>query len=130
MAKDVAEVLGYARPRNAISTHCKGALNQGIPTNSGVQSMSIIPERDVYRLIMRSKLPAAEQFEEWVVGTVLPSVRKHGGYIANQEAMTPEQIMANGLKAAESIIAEKQQQIEAQQAQIVKFKPKADALDR
>lgn len=80
VAKDVAEILGYAKPRNAISTHFKGALKQGIPTSNGIQDVSIIPERDVYRLVMRSKLPAAEKFEEWVVAEVLPAIRKTGSY--------------------------------------------------
>lgn len=84
MAKDVAEVLGYVKPRNAIATHCKGALNQGVPTNGGVQDMTIIPERDLYRLVMHSKLPTAEKFEEWVVGEVLPTIRKTGGYSVEQ----------------------------------------------
>lgn len=130
VGKDVADILGYANTSKAIATHCKAV--DTCPTEMGgqVRHVQIIPERDVYRLVMRSKLPAAEQFEEWVVGTVLPSVRKHGGYIANQEALTPEQIMANGLKAAESIIAEKQQMIERQEVQILEFKPKAEALDR
>ncbi len=70
MARDVAELLGYAKPRNAVAEHCKGALIQGIPTQGGVQQMTIIPERDVYRLVMRSKLPSAERFEEWVVSEV------------------------------------------------------------
>ena len=76
VGKDVASALGYAAPRNAIAAHCRGALTQCVPTSSGVQEMSIIPERDVYRLIMRSKLPAAEAFEEWVVGVVLPAIRR------------------------------------------------------
>lgn len=130
VAKDVAELLGYAKPRNAIAAHCKGALNQGIPTDGGIQEMSIIPERDVYRLIMKSKLPAAEQFEEWVVGTVLPSIRKNGGYIADQENLTPEEIVAKALFTAQSIIERKQQVIEQQQAVIEQIQPKAEALDR
>lgn len=60
----VIDILGYQNQAEAIRNHCKGALNQGIPTNSGVQSMSIIPERDVYRLIMRSF--------DWVLILVLP----------------------------------------------------------
>lgn len=80
VAFDVADVLGYAKPRNAISAHCKGALKRGVPTTSGIQEMSIIPERDVYRLIMRSTLPAAEKFEDWIVSEVIPSIRKHGHY--------------------------------------------------
>ena len=91
---DVAVALGYAKPRNAIGTHCKGALKRGILTAGGNQEMTFIPEGDVYRLIARSKLPGAEQFERWVFDEVLPSIRKNGGYIAGQEAMTAEELMA------------------------------------
>lgn len=80
VAKDVAEVLGYTNTRKAISDHCRGVTKRDTPTVSGIQSMSIIPERDVYRLVMRSKLPAAERFEEWVVSEVLPQIRKTGSY--------------------------------------------------
>lgn len=85
---DVAAALGYAKPRNAIGTHCKGALKRGILTAGGNQEMTFIPEGDVYRLIARSKLPSAEQFERWVFDEVLPSIRKHGAY------MTPETLQA------------------------------------
>lgn len=77
VAKDVAEVLGYAKPENAVARHCKA---QSTTPKQGGGSLTLIPERDVYRLIMRSKLPAAEQFEDWVVGEVLPTIRKTGGY--------------------------------------------------
>ena len=77
---DVARALGYAKPQNAIATHCKGALKRGIPTKSGNQEMLMLPEGDVYRLITHSKLPAAEKFEHWVFDEVLPSIRKHGAY--------------------------------------------------
>lgn len=80
VARDVADVLGYAKPRNAVSEHCKGARIQGIPTAGGIQQMTIIRESDVYRLVLRSKLPTAEMFEQWVVGDVLPSIRKTGSY--------------------------------------------------
>lgn len=130
IAKDVAVLLGYSRTADAIRAHCKGVGEMQTPTSGGSQALKVIPERDVYRLIMRSRLPAAEQFEEWVVGTVLPSIRKHGGYIANQEELSPEEIVAKGLFAAQSIIEEKQATIEHQQAQIIEFKPKAEALDR
>ena len=77
VAKDVAEVLGYAKTENAIARHCKAGTTT---PKQGGGLITIIPERDVYRLIMRSKLPEAESFEEWVVGEVLPSIRKTGGY--------------------------------------------------
>ena len=77
VGRDVAEVLGYANTRDAIATHCKAAKSDGVVIRDAMgreQSATIIPERDVYRLIMRSKLPAAERFEEWVVGEVLPTM--------------------------------------------------------
>ena len=60
---DVAKALGYAKPRNAINQHCKGALKQGVLTNGGMQEMSFIPEGDIFRLVVHSKLPDAERFE-------------------------------------------------------------------
>lgn len=65
VAKDVAELLGYSDTAKAIRTHCKGVDEMATPSGGGVQKVKIIPERDVYRLIMRSKLPAAEAFEEF-----------------------------------------------------------------
>ena len=78
---DIARALGYAKPQNAIKVHCKGALKRGTLTNGGTQELSYIPEGDVYRLIVRSKLPAAECFEHWLFDEVLPSIRKYGAYI-------------------------------------------------
>jgi anti-repressor protein len=73
VAKDVAEVLGYHNPHEAIRRFCKGVSETRIPSPGGPQNMKIIPKRDLYRLIMHSKLPQAEAFEEWVFGTVLLS---------------------------------------------------------
>ena len=84
VAKDVAEILGYAKPENAIAAHCKGQKTCSLESGGQGRNMLIIPERDVYRLIMRSKLPDAEMFEEWVVSEVLPSIRKTGSYTAPQ----------------------------------------------
>lgn len=86
LANDVARALGYFNPRDAISKHCKGVAKRDTPTEGGVQSISFIPESDVYRLVMRSKLESAEKFQDWVVEEVLPSIRKHGGYL------TPEKV--------------------------------------
>lgn len=82
VASDVAKTLGYAKPSNAINNHCKtkGTLKQGIPTISGEQQMVIINEPNVYRLIIKSKLPSAERFEEWLFEEVIPSIRKKGFY--------------------------------------------------
>ena len=80
VAKDVASTLGYSDTAKAVRMHCKGVDEMATPSKGGRQTVKIIPERDVYRLVMRSKLPAAERFEEWVVAEVLPSIRKTGGY--------------------------------------------------
>lgn len=80
VGKDVATILGYSNPTKAISTHCKGVSKMGMPTNGGNQEMVIIPEGDLYRLIIKSKLPKAQEFEEWVMDEVLPQIRKTGQY--------------------------------------------------
>lgn len=77
---DVAKALGYSIPHKAVQTHCKGVLKWNIPTNSGNQDILFITEGDVYRLIMKSKLPNAEKFETWVMEEVLPTIRKTGHY--------------------------------------------------
>lgn len=87
VAKDVAEVLGYADTKKAVSAHCKAGirLSEGgriTPLVDLHPQTVLIPERDLYRLVIKSQLPAAERFEEWVVGEVLPSIRKTGAYVA------------------------------------------------
>lgn len=81
VAKDVADILGYARTRDAISQHCTGCVkHRPLETNGGVQNMRVIYEPDVYRLIFGSKLPSAKQFQNWVFEEVLPSIRSQGSY--------------------------------------------------
>ena len=87
---DVAKALGYAIPHKAVQTHCKGVLKWNIPTNSGNQDVLFITEGDIYRLIMKSKLPSAEKFESWVMDEVLPTIRKTGSY--NKPMTTAEKI--------------------------------------
>lgn len=82
IAKDIAEALGYSNTSKAINVHCKAVRTCHTEMGGQVRVVQIIPERDLYRLVMKSKLPAAEQFEEWVVGQVLPSIRKTGSYSA------------------------------------------------
>ncbi len=100
IGRDVAEALGYSNPAKAVSQHCKHVEKAMIDVSSqngnahnkarNSQEMSIIPESDVYRLIIKSKLPAAEQFEEWVMEEVLPQLRMSGVYIT--ETATQESI--------------------------------------
>lgn len=80
MANDIARCLGYKRVADAVTAHCKGSVKYRYPTEGGTQEVKLIPEGDVYRLIIRSKLPAAEKFENWVFDEVLPSIRQTGGY--------------------------------------------------
>ncbi|GAB1537074.1 hypothetical protein ADMFC3_27050 [Geovibrio sp. ADMFC3] len=82
VAKDVAEVLGYKDTTNAIKAHCRGVVKHHPYEQrvSGSQPINIIPESDLYRLILRSKLPQAEAFQDWVTMEVLPSIRKTGKY--------------------------------------------------
>lgn len=81
-ASDVAKALGYARPNDAVSQHCRATVKHSTPIRGKMQDINFIPEGDVYRLIVRSKLPTAERFERWVFDEVLPGIRKHGEYTA------------------------------------------------
>lgn len=83
--KDVCDALGYADSTNAMKQHCKGVVKRHpiVDALKRKQMANFIQERDLYRLVMRSRLPAAEAFEEWVVGTVLPSIRQTGQFQAD-----------------------------------------------
>lgn len=124
VANDVATALGYVECAKAVRTHCKGVSEMDMPTKGGVQTTKIITEGDVYRLIMKSKLPSAEKFESWVFDEVLPSIRKNGGYINGQETLSDDELMAKALMVAQNKIAERDKVIE-------RMKPKeifADAV--
>lgn len=121
--KDVCEVLGLSSPHKVferLDDDEKGR-NQ-IPTLGGEQEMTVINESGLYNVILRSDKAEAKPFRKWVTSEVLPSIRKNGGYIANQENLTPEQIVANALIVAQNIISQKDKQIE-------QMKPKAEFFD-
>ena len=105
---DVARALGYSIPSKAVNTHCKGVSKMEAPTNGGVQKLLFIPEGDVYRLIVHSKLPSAERFERWVFDEVLPSIRQHGAYLTREKlwevATSPEAL----LKLCSDLLAERE----------------------
>lgn len=82
---DIAKALGYRSPKDAILTHCKGAVKHRLPTNGGIQEIKFIPEGDVYRLVAHSRLPSSEKFESWIFDEVLPTIRRTGGYVANED---------------------------------------------
>lgn len=91
-ATDVAKVLGYSNPRDAISRHCRHVVKYDAPHPQSVEKfieMSFIPEGDVYRLIVRSQLPSAERFEKWLFDEVVPSIRNKGYYGKIDRAQLP-----------------------------------------
>lgn len=126
---DVAKALGYARPTKAVMDHCKGVLKRDILTNGGEQEMTVIPEGDVYRLIVHSRLPKAQEFEVWVFDTVLPEIRKTGGYIAGEEHMDDDQLMAQAVLIAQRKLDERTAQLRAANATIQELAPKAAYYD-
>lgn len=94
VGKDVAEVLGYAKARNAIANHVDDEDKKDAPIQGdlgGTQMMTIINESGLYSLILSSKLPRAKEFKRWVTSEVLPTIRKHGSYVApTQTAVSTE----------------------------------------
>lgn len=113
VGKDVATALGYTNSRDAIATHVfaddKGV--ESIDTLGGRQKMTIINESGLYALVFGSRLKIAKEFKHWVTSEVLPSIRKNGAYIRNQENLTPAEIVARGLIAAQKIIEERDKEI-------------------
>ena len=131
VANDVARALGYKRPADAVTAHCKGSVKHRYLTDGGEQELKVIPEGDIYRLIVRSKLPSAERFEKWVFDEVLPAIHHNGGYIMGQENLSDSELMAKAILVAQKTIEHKNQIIEQQKAKIEADRPKtifADAV--
>ena len=116
VASDVAKKLGYVNSSKAVNDHCKGVTKRYTLTKGGNQELNFIPESDVYRLIVHSKLPAAERFEKWVFDEVLPSIRKTGSYSKPMSELEILQHSINQLVEQER----KLKAIEAQQGEQVK----------
>lgn len=112
---DVAKALGYSNPAKAVIDHCKGVTVLETPTQSGIQPIKYGKESEVYRLTMKSKLPNAEKFQDWVCDEVLPSIRKHGAYMTQEtleKALTSPDFL---IRLATNLKEEKQKRIEAEQ---------------
>lgn len=129
-ATEVAKKLGYKDPYKAIKQHTKlkGWANHLVPSMGGNQNKKFIDEGNLYRLITNSKLPQAEEFEEWVFEEVLPSIRKHGIYatenVIEQTMKDPDYII--------NILMEYKQEKENNlilKQEIGELKPKADYVD-
>ena len=114
IGKEVAEKLGYSNTRDALVRHVDIDDKADVVFHDGRQrrSMVSINESGLYSLILSSKLPQAKEFKKWVTTEVLPSIRKNGGYIKNQEKMSNEEILANAVLLANHLIAEKEKIIE------------------
>ena len=89
VGKDIATILGYAKPENAIANHVDGedktsTLIQGSGSNYKSKAI-LINESGLYSLILSSKLPTAKKFKRWVTSEVLPAIRKHGNYTAPKQ---------------------------------------------
>ena len=93
VGKDVAEILGYTKARNAIASHVDSEDKKDAPIQGdlgGTQEMTVINESGLYSLILSSKLPKAKEFKRWVTSEVLPSIRKHGAYAVDELLNDPE----------------------------------------
>ena len=136
---DVATALGYANPRKAVRDHTRCGTKCSIGVQTGKKAdgspavqmveMLFIPEGDVYRLIVHSKLPSAERFERWVFDEVLPSIRQHGAYLTREKlwevATSPEAL----LKLCSDLLAEREKNA-ALQADNARLQGKAVYYDR
>ena len=135
VGKDVSTALGYAKPENAIATHVSdedktSTLIQGSGSNYKSKAI-LINESGLYALIFGSKLESAKRFKRWVTSEILPSIRKNGGYIAGQENMSDDELLAKALMVAQSKIAERDKIILQKQKRIDEMRPKeifADAV--
>lgn len=140
VGKDVALLLGYAKPENALSTHVDDedktiTLIQGTGSNYK-SNTTIINESGMYSLVFGSRLKTAKEFKRWVTSDVLPSIRKTGGYIATTQEDTPELIMARALQVAQATINKHQQMLEQanerialQDTQLKQQAPKVKYID-
>lgn len=135
IGKDVAEILGYKKPENAIAVHVDDedkttTLIQGTGSNYKSNAV-IINESGLYSLILSSKMPKAKEFKRWVTSEVIPAIRKTGGYIAGSENMTDAEIMAKAVLVAQSTIRQRDQRIKELESDVAAAKPKvlfADAV--
>lgn len=103
-ANDCARILGYSNPKDAVGRHCRGAVKRVSLTNSGKQLTNYIPEGDLWRLIIRSRLPAAQKFEKWLFDEVLPELRRTGGYRAKPDTELPHQWMGRGCIIVDEVV--------------------------
>lgn len=122
-ATESAKMLGYSDPYDAIKRHTKGSVKRRVLTEGGEQEANFIPEGDLYRLIVRSQLPAAEQFEKWVFDEVLPSIRQTGNY--SIKPITPTEALLQAVQ----ILDNQAKQIAALEDKVTTVNHRIDSLD-
>lgn len=124
VARDVATVLGYSDVTNAIKQHCRGvAKHHPIVDRLGrKQEVRVIGESDVLRMIVSSRLPAAEHFERWVFEEVLPEIRRTGSYNSTPALPQGQELLALAVVEAQALLAQKDEQIAT-------LAPKAEYVD-
>lgn len=127
IATDIAKALGYSNQRDAIRRHVddedKGVVFHD--TLGGKQQVLTINESGLYSLVLSSKLPTAKEFKHWITSEVLPSIRRNGAYVNPAGAETPEELIARALKAANEIIARREQRIAALETETQELRPRA-----
>ncbi|MDR0883420.1 MAG: phage antirepressor KilAC domain-containing protein [Oscillospiraceae bacterium] len=127
-----AEILGYEKPHDAVIRHCRDSVKYGVIDALGrMQQTNFITEGDLYRLLVRSHLPAAERFERWVFDEVLPSIRKHELYAADELLANPDLFIQalQALKTERAKTSALAERAAVQEQQIAEMKPKAGYYD-
>ena len=135
VGKDVAIILGYAKPENAIANHVDTEDKTLTPIqggcSTGSQNTTIINESGLYSLILSSKLPKAKEFKRWVTSEVLPSIRKHGAYAVDELLNDPEFAIKTFTALKEERAKNRQltDTVAIQNQQIAELQPKASYYD-
>lgn len=122
IAKDVCDILELTNPAVALQSlddDEKTNLSNSYVWSEPGRRPLIISEPGLYRLVMRSRKPEAKEFQRWVTHEVLPSIRKHGGYMAGQERMTPEQMALASMRWLQSKVDEQAKQLKAQEGKVL-----------
>ena len=129
--KDVCAVLGISHITDTAKRMDDDEVGQTevIDSMGRMQSTYIINESGLYNVILRSDKPEAKPFRKWVTSEVLPSIRKNGGYIAGQQELSPQELMAKALLVANKALAEREARISELTVQNNIMAPKAEYFD-
>lgn len=119
--KDCISILDLGNPTETVKMFDKDEFSttEVIDSIGRRQQTYIISEPGLYRLVMKSRKPEAKEFQRWVTHEVLPSIRKHGGYMAGQERMTPEQMALASMRWLQSKVDEQAKQLKAQEGKVL-----------